>query len=113
MKNLMMMAIVAVVGLVCGVALHGEEPAVFKYAGTIAKVDGAKVILTMGRAPLQTYQATLMTDSKTEVTLDDKAAKLTDLLEGQAAVVTYIRGAAKQGEEPPLTATRIEATSGK
>jgi len=113
MKNVMMMAIVAVIGLVFGVAMGDEKPAAFKYAGILFKVDGDKVVLKMGRDPLQTYQATLMTNSKTEVTLDGKAAKLSDLKEGQAAVVTYVRGAAKEGEEPPLTATKIEATSEK
>jgi hypothetical protein len=113
MKNVTMMAIVAVIGLVFGVATGGEEPPALKYAGTIAKVDGNKLVLKFGREPMQTHRETLVTDGKTEVTLDGKAAKLADLQEGQAAVVTYIRGAAKQGEKPTQTATKIEVISGK
>ena len=136
MKNAMtMLAVVAVVGLAFGVAV-GESPnssqigqvrpplapaatTLPAMTGTISKVDGEKVSLKIpGRAragsdgkEAEPMEVTFVTDSKTEITLDTKAAKVSDLKEGQKAAVTYTYAAVKPGEKAIFTASKIEATS--
>ena len=126
MKNAMMMlAIVAVVGLVFsvamgdnpqqqpiggGVAPAGEKP-VFtpSMSGTITKVDGEKVTLQIpGRGTDKGVDFIFVTDSKTDVTLDGKIVKVSDLKEGQKAVVSYTTD-----KDKTMTATKLEATSAK
>ena len=132
MKNVMMMlAVVAVVGLVFGVAVGQERvpanntPAPEKPApnpsmtGTISKVDGDKVILTFKAGQNadvkagETITVTVVTDKKTDVTLDGKIVKVSDLKEGQKATVTYAKSEVKDNTSITMTAIKLEATSAK
>ena len=133
--GMMLLAVVAVVGLACSAgfaqvqlnpapgpqgpgagAAPKAPPAPLTAKGTIAKVDGDKVTMKVaGRLdkdgkPTE-IEVTYVTDAKTDVTVDDKAAKVADLKADQTATVTYTIGGGAPGAKPVLTATKIEAKS--
>jgi hypothetical protein len=128
--GMMVLAVVAVVGLAFSAGFAQQlnpgpgpgvgaappaPPAPLTAKGTISKVDGDKVTMKVaGRLdkdgkPTE-IEVTYVTDAKTEVTLDDKAAKVADLKADQTATVTYTFGGAP-GAKPVLTASKIEAKS--
>ena len=76
-----------------------QAPAPEKLMGAICKVDGAKISVKCDKTKKVVQIAT---DDQTTVTLDGKAAKVSDLKAGQKVVVTPATG----------TATRIEAKKG-
>jgi len=88
----------AVVGLMASVVLAEETEKVATLTGTVVKVDGTNVVVQAGEK-----EVTVATDENTTVTVDGKAAKLTDLQPKMDVVVTPAEG----------VAAKIEATTPK
>ena len=116
MKKLaMLLAVVAVVGVASSMAMADDKT--LAALGTISKVDGDKVTMKVTGQSSETGKATevettYLTDTKTVVTLDGKAAKVSDLKEKMTATITYSVGKdGKPGAAPALTATKMEADS--
>jgi len=86
------------VGLLAGQVFGVEAAKPATLAGTVVKVEEAKVTVKAGEK-----EVVVVTDAKTAVTVDGKEAKVADLKAGQAVVVTPAEG----------TATKIEATTPK
>ena len=98
-----MLAGVMVLGLV-SIVTAAEGGAHKGLHGKIAKVDGVNVTVTVKeRGSKDTKDIVVVTDDKTVVTLEGKAAKVADLKEGMYVRVTPAEG----------TATEIKATATK
>jgi len=100
MKVSKLMALVAVLCIV-GVALAAEEApkkAPRGIFGKIASVDGANIVVEkrVSRDSKETTKVTVVTDDKTEITLDGNAAKIGDLKEGMFVMITPATGTAEK-----------------
>ncbi|MBI5723685.1 MAG: hypothetical protein HZA50_06995 [Planctomycetes bacterium] len=111
MKNVaLMLAVVAVLGLVAGTVLVAQDappkPEAKPLVGKVAKAADDKGVLevTPMKKPKEgekVENVKVATDDKTVVTLDQKEAKVADLKEGYFVRVTPAEG----------TATKIEAST--
>jgi hypothetical protein len=105
-KNLMtMLAVVAILGVVGGVALaEGDNPAVKTLKGVVVKADvkddgTGTVTVTCGKGEAK-KEVAVAVDAKTVVTIEGKEAKAADLKAGQHVVVTPDTGTATKIEVP-------------
>lgn len=107
MKNLMtMLAVVAILGVVGGVALaaEGDAPVVKTLKGVVVKVDvkddgTGTVTVAVGRGDAK-KEVAVAVDAKTVVTIEGAAGKVADLKAGQHVVVTPDTGTATRIEVP-------------
>jgi hypothetical protein len=92
-----MLAGALVLGLV-SIVVAADSATADMLRGKVVKVDGVNLTVKTGRGDAA-KEVVVITDDKTAVTLDGKAAKVADLKEGNWVRVTPVTG----------TATKIEA----
>lgn len=104
MKNVVaVLVLVAFVGSVATLAMGEDKPKEFTFKGTVVKVDGNVVTLTIKTGDV-TKDRPFNTDEKTVVTIDGKDAKVADLKAGMLVELTR-----PIGDNSP--ATKIVATT--
>ncbi|MBI5724248.1 MAG: hypothetical protein HZA50_09850 [Planctomycetes bacterium] len=111
MKNVaLMLAVVAVLGLVVGTVMAQQrnapggvnQPTTLE--GKVAKaVDDKGVLVVTPKQGREGETRKFVTNDKTAVTIDEKEAKVADLKEGMAVTVTY------SVNQQTLVAAKIEA----
>lgn len=77
------------------------------YQGSIRKIESTKIVLTT-----QAKDLTFQIDSATQISLDDKPAKVTDLKAGNEAKITAASRVAFPGKNEAPLAIRIDAHRG-
>lgn len=91
-RNCMLFA--AVLGLLCifvATGITAEEQKATKLIGEIAKIDvEAETVVVKDTSAEEAKEVEVTIDAKTEITKDDKAAKLADLKDGDKVTVEYV-----------------------